>query len=312
MNGYWGVVSGVRTSSLYQDCFSPQGGARRCALLKDDRLMSYYFDDAKTLYEVFMRGLHVSGNGDCLGYRKPNRPYQWLTYKQVADRAELLGSGLIHKGCRPSTDQFIGIFSQNRPEAVIAELACFTYSMVVVPLYDTLGPEAIVYIVNRADLSLVFCDKPDKALTLLNNCEKGQMPVLKAIVVMEQFGTELKERGAKCGVEILSMEEIEVQDKGYQHSPPKPSDLSVVCFTSGTTGDPKGAMLTHENIVADATGFIKNTEVQCPPGSKPNALPLCNVATYLAMFLYPVATKLPYCLHLALMSPSCPTVPILP
>ncbi|KAE8589382.1 hypothetical protein XENTR_v10017544 [Xenopus tropicalis] len=42
--------------------------------------------------------------------------------------------------------------------------------------------------------------------------------------------------------------------------PPKPSDLSVVCFTSGTTGDPKGAMLTHENIVADATGFIKNTE----------------------------------------------------
>uniref|UniRef100_F6YMF2 Long-chain-fatty-acid--CoA ligase n=1 Tax=Xenopus tropicalis TaxID=8364 RepID=F6YMF2_XENTR len=236
---------------LNRQSIGTEGGARRCALLKDDRLMSYYFDDAKTLYEVFMRGLHVSGNGDCLGYRKPNRPYQWLTYKQVADRAELLGSGLIHKGCRPSTDQFIGIFSQNRPEAVIAELACFTYSMVVVPLYDTLGPEAIVYIVNRADLSLVFCDKPDKALTLLNNCEKGQMPVLKAIVVMEQFGTELKERGAKCGVEILSMEEIE---------PPKPSDLSVVCFTSGTTGDPKGAMLTHENIVADATGFIKNTE----------------------------------------------------
>ncbi|XP_041426043.1 long-chain-fatty-acid--CoA ligase 5 isoform X2 [Xenopus laevis] len=247
---------------LNRQSIGTEGGARRCALLKDEKLMSYYFDDAKTLYEVFMRGLRVSGNGDCLGYRKSNRPYQWLTYKQVVDRAELLGSGLVHKGCQPSTDQFIGIFSQNRPEAVIAELACFTYSMVVVPLYDTLGPEAIVFIVNRADLSLVFCDKPDKALILLNNCEKGQMPVLKSIVLMEQIDTELKERGAKCRVEILTMEEVEYLGKENfkKPVPPKPSDLSLVCFTSGTTGDPKGAMLTHENIVADATGFIKNTE----------------------------------------------------
>ncbi|CAJ0945540.1 unnamed protein product [Ranitomeya imitator] len=45
------------------------------------------------------------------------------------------------------------------PQVVIAELACFSYSMVVVPLYDTLGAEAIVFIVNRADLSLIVCDK---------------------------------------------------------------------------------------------------------------------------------------------------------
>ncbi|CDQ63601.1 unnamed protein product [Oncorhynchus mykiss] len=58
-------------------------GARKSALQEDDNLMSYFHDDARTLYEVFQRGLQVSGNGPCLGYRKPGQPYQWLKYKQV-------------------------------------------------------------------------------------------------------------------------------------------------------------------------------------------------------------------------------------
>ncbi|XP_069467891.1 long-chain-fatty-acid--CoA ligase 5 [Ambystoma mexicanum] len=239
-----------------------QGGARRCSMFKDDRLISYYYEDAKTLYEVFQRGRRVSGNGPCLGFRKPNQPYEWLSYKEASDRAELLGSGLIHKGCQPSPEQFVGIFAQNRPEWVIAELACYTYSMVVVPLYDTLGPEAIVFIVNRAELSTVVCDKPDKAAILLDNCEKGLTMGLKTIILMDPFGSEVKERGAKLKIEVLSLQELEELGKeNYKKPiPPKPEDLSIICFTSGTTGDPKGAMLTHRNIVADSAGFIKGTE----------------------------------------------------
>uniref|UniRef100_A0A8C5PZB9 Long-chain-fatty-acid--CoA ligase n=1 Tax=Leptobrachium leishanense TaxID=445787 RepID=A0A8C5PZB9_9ANUR len=226
------------------------GGARRCALLKDDELMAHYYEDAKTLYEVFMRGLRVSGNGDCLGWRRPNQPYEWITYKEVADRAENFGSGLVHKGCKPSPDQFIGVFTQNRPEAVIVEQACYTYSMVVVPLYDTLGSEAIVFIVNRADLSVVICDNADKARILLDNCEKGLIPVLKTVILMEGFSDDLKDKGAKCGVDVLLMKDVEL---------PNPDDLCVICFTSGTTGDPKGAMLTHKNIVADVSTFAPQT-----------------------------------------------------
>lgn len=234
-------------------------GARRSALLRDDTLMSYYYDDARTLYDGFQRGLQVSGNGSCLGYRKPNQPYQWLSYKQVSDRAEHLGSGLLHRGLKASPEQLVGIFAQNRPEWIIAEYACYTYSMVVVPLYDTLGPEALVFIINKADLSTVICDKPDRAHVLLNNCEKNLTPVLNTIILMDPFNTELKERGAKCGVEILSLQEAEVLGKEHWRKPipPQPEDLSVVCFTSGTTGDPKGAMLTHENVIADAAAFIK-------------------------------------------------------
>ncbi|XP_040293319.1 long-chain-fatty-acid--CoA ligase 5 [Bufo bufo] len=253
---------------LNRQSIGTQGGARRSMLLKDDTFMSYYYEDAKTLYEVFMRGLRVSGNGDCLGYRKPNQAYQWITYKQVVDRAEHLGSGFIHKGCKASPEQFIGVFSQNRPEVVIADLACFTYSMVVVPLYDTLGPEAIVFIVNRADLSLIICDKPDKASILLTNCEKGLTPGLKIIILMEEFVNDLKERAAKCGVELLRMQDVEYLGKENFKKPtvtPNPDDLCLICFTSGTTGDPKGAMLTHMNIVADAGSFLKVSESSFTP-----------------------------------------------
>ncbi|XP_032844425.2 long-chain-fatty-acid--CoA ligase 5 isoform X2 [Tyto alba] len=239
-----------------------EGGARRGALLTDNNLLSYYFEDGKTLYEVFQRGLHASGNGNCLGYRKPNQPYQWLTYKQVLDRAQYLGSGLLQKGCKPSSNQFIGIFAQNRPEWIISEYACYTYSMVAVPLYDTLGPEAIVYIVNKADISIVICDKPEKAQTLLENCEQEKTPCLKTIILMDLFDKELKNRGTKVGVEILALQEVEELGRNNirEPVPPKPEDLCIVCFTSGTTGNPKGAMLTHQNVVANAAAFLRSTE----------------------------------------------------
>uniref|UniRef100_A0A3P9IPM6 Long-chain-fatty-acid--CoA ligase n=1 Tax=Oryzias latipes TaxID=8090 RepID=A0A3P9IPM6_ORYLA len=246
-------------------------GARKTALLEDNNnLTSYYYSDARTLYEIFQRGLKVSGNGPCLGHRKPGRPYQWLKYKQVSDRAEHLGSGLLQKGLKPNTNTFFGIFAQNRPEWIIGELACYTYSMVVVPLYDTLGPEALVFIIDRAEISTVLCDDQTKAEILLQNREKGETSVLKLIIIMDSFNPELFERGAKCGVEIMSLEDIEALGKKNLQKPipPKPDDLSVICFTSGTTGDPKGAMITHENIVADLAGVIKIFESSFVPSTQ--------------------------------------------
>lgn len=98
---------------------------------------------------------------------------------KVSDRAEYLGSGLLQQGLNPNPNTFIGIFAQNRPEVsvdstlqsevgfrqmvsllpghlqwIIGELACYTYSMVAVPLYDTLGPEALVFIIDRGNWTL--------------------------------------------------------------------------------------------------------------------------------------------------------------
>ncbi|XP_029555628.1 long-chain-fatty-acid--CoA ligase 6 isoform X1 [Salmo trutta] len=240
-----------------------EDGVRR-SMLGDspNNLLTHYHEDAKTMYEVFQRGLHIAGDGPCLGSRLPDKPYKWLSYKEVTTRAEYLGSGLLSQGCTPSPDQFIGVFAQNRPEWIISELACYTYSMVVVPLYDTLGPDAIRYIINTADIVTVICDKPEKAQVLLGNVERHETPGLKRIILMDPFDPALLEEGAGCGVIVQSMQDVE--DLGRENHrkplPPTPEDLSIVCFTSGTTGNPKGVMLTHGNVVADFSGFLKVTD----------------------------------------------------
>uniref|UniRef100_A0A2K6G9L9 Arachidonate--CoA ligase n=1 Tax=Propithecus coquereli TaxID=379532 RepID=A0A2K6G9L9_PROCO len=244
-------------------------GARRSVITSSPQLLTHYYDDARTMYQVFRRGLSISGNGPCLGFRKPKQPYQWLSYQEVADRAEFLGSGLLQHNCKACTDQFIGVFAQNRPEWIIAELACYTYSMVVVPLYDTLGPGAIRYIINTgepaaarcpvADISTVIVDRPQKAVILLEHVERKETPGLKLIILMEPLEEALAERGRMCGVAIESMQAVEDCGRENRRAPvvSLPANL-LSCFLF--TGNPKGAMLTHGNVVADFSGFLKVTE----------------------------------------------------
>ncbi|KAG7516968.1 long-chain-fatty-acid-CoA ligase 6 isoform X1 [Solea senegalensis] len=239
-----------------------EDGGRRSMMGDRSKLLTHYHDDARTMYEVFQRGLHISGDGPCLGSRLPNQPYKWISYKEVTARAEHLGSGLLHQGCQPNDSQFIGVFAQNRPEWIISELACYTYSMVVVPLYDTLGPDAIRFIINTADISTVICDKAEKAQVLIDNVERKETPGLRRIILMDAFDSALLEHGRGCSVHVQALHEVEALGREHYRKPipPAPDDLSIVCFTSGTTGNPKGVMLTHGNVVADFSGFLKVTD----------------------------------------------------
>ncbi|XP_077381454.1 long-chain-fatty-acid--CoA ligase 1a isoform X3 [Festucalex cinctus] len=242
--------------------------ARRSVLNNSDEHMMYYHSDARTIYEGFLRGLRVSNNGPCLGARKPNQPYEWLSYREVADRAENIGSALLHKGHSQSGDKFIGIFAQNRPEWTISELACYTYSLVAVPLYDTLGAQAIGFIIDKATIGTVICDVAEKARMILDSFKEKERTV-KTIVVMEPLDGELVARAQTCGVEVVSLKDFEDLGKAnYQNpKPPNPEDIALICFTSGTTGNPKGAILTHRNVISNTAAFLKITEgkVQATP-----------------------------------------------
>ncbi|XP_034078690.1 long-chain-fatty-acid--CoA ligase 1-like isoform X5 [Gymnodraco acuticeps] len=177
------------------------------------------------------------------------------------ERSENLGSAFLHKGHSKTTDPHIGIFSQNRPEWTISELACYTYSLVSVPLYDTLGTEAILYIIDKASISTVLCDVAEK-VELVLDCVKDRTHSVKTIVLMEAPSADLVSRGQQAGVHIISLQEMEANGKANhrQPMPPRPEDMALICFTSGTTGNPKGAMLTHRNVVSNCSAFIKTTE----------------------------------------------------
>uniref|UniRef100_A0A8C9TR51 Arachidonate--CoA ligase n=1 Tax=Scleropages formosus TaxID=113540 RepID=A0A8C9TR51_SCLFO len=229
---------------------------RRSALLNDETLLDFYYEDTRTAYDMFQRGLRVAGGcGQCGWGSNADTPIlHCLLLSQVSEQAQVLGSGLLAKGCEPSPHQFIGIYAQNRPEWVIAELACYTFSMAVVPLYDTLGLEAMVHILNLAEISLVICDREEKAQSLLDNKEKGVTPKLSCLVLFNPFSVLLAERGKKCSVEILQLAEIMVdatpwvllsQSLLFSHCPP---------------GKPKGAMITHGNIASNTSSVIKILE----------------------------------------------------
>uniref|UniRef100_A0A8D0A1R1 Arachidonate--CoA ligase n=1 Tax=Sander lucioperca TaxID=283035 RepID=A0A8D0A1R1_SANLU len=198
---------------------------RRSALLKDDTLLEFYYDDTRTLLTPrFILRRNCSLTLCCL--------LSVFLILQVAERAQVLGSGLLAKGCQPNPQQFVGIFAQNRPEWIISELACYTFSMAVVPLYDTLGLEAMVHILNLAEISLVICDREEKAAALLENKEKGVTPKLSCLVLFNEFSEAFVERAKNCETEVLKLEQLMVS----RMEPPQPEDLAVVCFTSGTTG----------------------------------------------------------------------------
>lgn len=159
---------------------------------------------------------------------------------------------MIALGARPK--QLIGIYSQNRPEWILYEQGCYSFSLVVVPLYDTLGPEACAFIMRQTEMSLVVVEDDAKALMLL---EKAP-PTLKIIVAIKPIRQQTLERGRSRGIQIFSFIDVEKLGAKGNHPevPPVSEDLCTVCYTSGTTGNPKGVMLTHGNVVAGVCAVI--------------------------------------------------------
>jgi acyl-CoA synthetase (AMP-forming)/AMP-acid ligase II len=81
--------------------------------------------------------------------------YTWQTYAQCAQRRTAIGSGLLALGIEPNS--FVGLFGINSAEWMLVDLAIHAYSMVAVPLYDTLGPDVVQYICSHAELVAVAC-----------------------------------------------------------------------------------------------------------------------------------------------------------
>lgn len=241
-------------------------GSRVAACLDGDELIPFLFDDAKTVYHAVRRGLRESGNGMMLGSRKKqadgSEPYIWLTYKEVIDRSIDLSCGLIDLGIPPGQKTFIGIFAKNCPEWIISELAIYNSNCVLIPLYETLGPDSCRFIVNQSEMKIVICDYENKALCLLSH--RSSCPLLKDVIIIDGASSYLKAAGARVGLSIYSFEEIEKRGREMEVKPrlqgPSPDDLCTICYTSGTTGRPKGVMLTHGNVIACATvlSYIRN------------------------------------------------------
>ncbi|CAO3681266.1 unnamed protein product [Rhizopus stolonifer] len=230
---------------------------------KSPEINESFSPQVTTLIECFNHGLNQSKDRPCMGIRsikntEERGPYVWQTYREVNHRLTNFGSGLLnylnHTMGESRTRQIpIGIWSVNRPEWGITDLALAAYSLYAVALYDTLGPDTVEFVINHAEIETVICsgDHVPDLLKIRHN-----LPKLKTIISMDPTEKVLAMWAQEKQVSLVDFEAIELLGKQNRRSYnyPTPDDLACIMYTSGTTGTPKGAMLTHRNFVSCLSG----------------------------------------------------------
>ncbi|GES65625.1 acetyl-CoA synthetase-like protein [Aspergillus terreus] len=230
----------------------------------------------RTAHDIFEFTANRLPKSHCLGWRPYNPvdktygPYQWIDYQTVQKRRTDFGAGLVElhqkHGCLRTGQYGVGLWCQNRPEWQITDLACMSQGLYSVSIYDVLAADATEYIINHAELSCVVTSLPHIP-TLLKL--KPLLPNLKFIVSLdsldagEQAGHSkralLESVAAGQDVSIYTIDEVEQlgASSGRAMHPPSPEDIVTINYTSGTTGPPKGVVLTHGNATAAvAAGLV--------------------------------------------------------
>lgn len=176
-----------------------------------------------------------------------------------------MGAGIVelHKAIGVTDEKYgIGLWCQNRPEWQITDLGCLSQSLFTVSIYDTLGPDATEFIINHADLKCVATSIPHIP-TLLKLAPR--IPSLKIIICLDPLDDGdkpgysklaiLNAIAAESGITIHAMSDVEKLGElsKLPMKPPGPDDIVTINYTSGTTGNPKGVVLTHINAVAAAS-----------------------------------------------------------
>ncbi|XP_038980313.1 long chain acyl-CoA synthetase 1 isoform X2 [Phoenix dactylifera] len=212
-----------------------------------------------TSWDVFRVAAEKYPGNRMLGWReftsgKAGR-YLWKTYKQIYEEVLHVGSALRQLGAEPGSR--IGIYGANCPQWMVAMEACNGYSLICVPLYDTLGSGAINYIIEHAEVDVVFVQDKNMKEILSADCKSAQR--LKSIVSFASTTREQIDAATNSGVKVHSWNEFLQMGKEYPSDPlpPQPLDICTIMYTSGTSGNPKGVILTHESHAT----FVKGVDL---------------------------------------------------
>jgi long-chain acyl-CoA synthetase len=153
----------------------------------------------------------------------------------------------------------VGILSENRPEWAIADYACLTAGLTDVPIYPTLPADQIAYVLRDAGVVAIFVSNAEQAQKVASI--RGELPALKTVISFEFTDSsdtmtfaDLEARGAEGETNETILQYRREADAVQA------GDLATLIYTSGTTGQPKGVMLTHDNIHSNVAG----TRVKIP------------------------------------------------
>jgi long-chain acyl-CoA synthetase len=201
-----------------------------------------------TLTRLFFDALSRHDKPDALQV-KVNGVYQPISSRTLGDRVRRVALGLQELGIQPG--ERVGILSENRPEWAIADYACLTASLTDVPLYPNLPPDQACYILRDSGAVAVFVSDEKQAAKIA--AARASVPSLRHVITFAATPhadadftlAEVEARGAAVDDEAR-------RARYREHAlAVKPDDLATLIYTSGTTGEPKGVMLTHDNLYSN-------------------------------------------------------------
>lgn len=269
-----------------------------------DTLTISPFPGCNSLDELYERAVNLHRDADCLGVREllseddelqPNGKvfrkavfgdYHWQSYREINERVFNVGSGLRvlaldgkdNPVAEPLTN--VCIFAETRAEWIVSVFACFKSNLPVVTLYATLGEEAVIHAINETECSIVItCSE------LVSKCQDIMhlMPKVKHIVYFEG-GKKPKVDNLTSKVEVQSLSSLEAlgarpeNRKAYEERKrPTRQDLALIMYTSGSTGLPKGVMISHGNLLCGMSGQCERVPNLGPADTYVGYLPLAHV-----------------------------------
>jgi len=232
---------------------------------------------ANTLPQAFQATVSRLGAKTALRH-KVSKAWQDISFTELGRRVEALASGLaalgIGKGDREA------LLSENRPEWAIADLAVLHLGGVVVPIYPTLPAPQVSYIAGNSEAKALIVSDTKQLKKAIE--ARASLPGLQHLIAMDDDAVTEGEDAhtlssviARGEAEPLGARFAEI----WQSIPP--DEVASFVYTSGTTGDPKGAMLTHRNFTFNVRQALEHFARQGEPITDTDTflsfLPMCHV-----------------------------------
>jgi long-chain acyl-CoA synthetase len=241
-----------------------------------------YADEPKTLPELFIKAAETHNRADALNFKKDGE-WKRISSLEMIARAERTALGLYALGLRKGDR--IALLAANSPEWTLTDAGCQFAGVIDAPIYTTLAPNAVEYIIKDAGARVLFLENAEsyeRLKVILPKC-----PTLEKIVFFDSTAAEIENS--------MSLSELETTGAKLKEANPNlikdlteavaPQDVATLIYTSGTTGEPKGVMLTHGNLVSNV--LDAGAEHTFSPKDKPlSVLPFSHVFERTGMYLY--------------------------
>lgn len=180
--------------------------------------------------------------------------YTWMTYQEAYNIVIKVGSAIRSCGLGPGGR--CGIYGANCPEWIMSMEACNGHGIYCVPLYDTLGSDAVEFIIRHAEVSIAFVQ--EAKIPAILKCLPACLDHLKTIVSFGKITDSQREEIERLGLKVYTWNDFLLlgEERRFELSLPKMSDICTIMYTSGTTGEPKGVLITNESVVSMVTGIV--------------------------------------------------------